>query len=94
MNLRNIKKDIDYVFGAFIEDCTVVATVNAKASAEEIEKLYEEAIDTYNELRDKVTAKCEGSQKAKFNALSKEILEKVDALYEKLSATVKKTVSE
>ena len=42
MNLRNIKKDIDYVLSAFIEDCTVVATVNTKASYEDIEKLYEE----------------------------------------------------
>ena len=93
MNLRDIKKDIDYVFSAFIEDCTTFAAVNANASTEELEKLYEEAIDTYNEMRDKVVAKCEGSQRAKFNALAKEICEKVDALYEKLSATVKKTVS-
>ena len=59
MNLRDIKKDIDYVFSAFIEDCTTVAAVNANASTEELEKLYEEAIDTYNEMRDKVVAKCE-----------------------------------
>lgn len=94
MNLRDIKKDIDYVFSAFIEDCTVVATVNPKTSSEELEKLYEEAIETYNELRDKVNAKAEGSTKAKFAALGKEICEKVDALYEKLSAAVKKTISE
>ena len=30
MNLRDIKKDIEYVLGAFIEDCTVVAAVNDK----------------------------------------------------------------
>ena len=41
MNLRDIKKDIDYVFSAFIEDCTTVAAVNANASTEELEKLYE-----------------------------------------------------
>lgn len=92
MNLRNIKKDIDYVLSAFIEDCTVVAAVNTKASTEEIEKLYEEAVDLYNELRDKVAAKTEGSKKAYFTALRKEILEKTDALYEKLSAVVKATL--
>ena len=28
MNLRDIKKDIDYLFGAFVEDCSICATVN------------------------------------------------------------------
>lgn len=95
MNLRDIKKDIDYVFSAFIEDCTTVATLRSEASAEELEALYEEAIQTYNEMRDKVVAKCgEGqSQRTRFNALSEEICEKVDALYEKLSASVKKAVA-
>ena len=89
MNLRDIKKDIDYVLSAFIEDCTVVATVNSKASYEDIEKLYEEAVDLYNELRDKVNAKVEGPAKAHFSALRKEIFERTDALYERLSAAVK-----
>ena len=89
MNLRDIKKDIDYVLGAFLEDCTVVAAVNPKTSIEEIEKLYEEAVDLYNELRDKVTAKVEGPKGPYFTALRKEILERTDALYTKLSAAIK-----
>ena len=92
MNLRDIKKDIDYVFSAFIEDCTVVATVNPKASTEELEGLYEEAVAAYNLLRDKVNTKAEGGKKAYFTALNKEICVTVDALYDKLSAAVKKTV--
>ena len=32
MNLRDIKKDIDYVLSAFIEDCSIVAAVNTKVS--------------------------------------------------------------
>lgn len=89
MNLRDIKKDIEYVLGAFIEDCSVVATVNPKAPIAEVEELMEEAADLYNELKDKVNAKVEGSKKAHFTALHKEILEKTNALYEKLSAAVK-----
>lgn len=92
MNLRNIKKDIDYVLGAFIEDCTVVAAVNTKASSEQIEQLFNEAADLYNDLRDKVNAKAEGSKKAYYVALRREILEKTDALYEKLSSVVKSTL--
>ena len=90
MNLRDIKKDIDYVLSAFIEDCTVCAAVNPKSDDKVIAGLMEDAIDLYNELRDKVTVKVEGSKKSYFNNLRKEILERTDALYTKLSEAVAK----
>lgn len=89
MNLRDIKKDIEYVLGAFIEDCSIVAAVNSKAPVAAIEELMEEAVDLYNELKDKVNAKVEGAPKAHFAALRKDILVKTNDLYEKLSAAVK-----
>jgi hypothetical protein len=88
MNLRDIKKDIDYVLSAFIEDCSLVAAVNSKVSEDKASGLMEEAVDLYNELRDKV-GKVEGNTRQYYNALRKEVLEKTDALYEKLSAAVK-----
>ena len=91
MNLRDIKKDIEYVLGAFIDDCSVFATVNPNASDEELGGLLDEAVDLYNELKDKVNAKVEGSKKAHFTALRKEVLDRTDALYEKLSEVVKKS---
>ena len=92
MNLRDIKKDIEYVLSAFVEDCSVVACVNPKVTDGSVSELMEEAIDLFNELRDKVNAKPEGSRKAYYNELRKEVLEKTDALYEKLSAAVKDAV--
>jgi len=89
MNLRDIKKDIDYVLSAFIEDCSLVAAVNSKVPEEKASGLIEEAVDLYNELRDKV-GKVEGDPRKYYNELRKEVLEKTDALYEKLSAAVKK----
>lgn len=89
MNLRDIKKDIEYVLSAFVEDCSVVAAVNPKAADEKVGALMEEAIELYNDLRDKVNAKFEGSKKAYYNELRKEILTKTDALYQKLSGAVK-----
>lgn len=89
MNLRVIKKDIEYVLGAFIEDCSVVAAVKGQDADTEVAALIEEAIDLYNELKDKANAKVEGAKKAYFADLRKEILTKTDALYEKLSAAVK-----
>ena len=91
MNLRDIKKDIDYVLSAFIEDCTVCAAVNPKSDDKLIADLMEDAVDLYNELRDKVTVKVEGSKKAYFNNLRKEILERTDALYTQLSDAVSKS---
>ncbi len=90
MNLREIKKDIDYVLGAFVEDCSVCATVNAEIADSEIAGLIEEGIELYNDLKDKVSAPIEGSKKAYYNALRKEILEKTDALYDKLGEVVRK----
>lgn len=90
MNLRDIKKDIEYVLSAFVEDCSVCAAVNPNASQDEVAGLLEQAITLYNDLRDKVNVKVEGSKKAYYNGLRKEILEETNALYEKLSATVKK----
>ena len=92
MNLRDIKKDIQYVLSAFVEDCSVVACVNPKVTDNSVSELMEEAIDLYNELRDKVNAKVEGSKKTYYNELRKEVLSKTDALYEKLSAAVKEAV--
>ena len=90
MNLRDIKKDIEYVLSAFVEDCSIVAAVNPKADDAAVSELLEKAVDLYNELRDKVMVKnIEGSKKAYFNALRKDILVKVDALYTELSDTVK-----
>lgn len=90
MNLRDIKKDIEYVLSAFVEDCTICAAVNPNASEAAIAGLMEEAVNLFNELRDKACLKVEGSKKAYYTALRKEILEKTDALYVKLSDAVKK----
>ena len=92
MNLRDIKKDIEYVLSAFVEDCSVVAFVNHKVTDGDVSELMEEAIDVYNELRDKVNGPIEGSKKTYYNDLRKEVLAKTDALYEKLSAAVKEAV--
>lgn len=34
MNLRDIKKDIEYVIGAFIDDCSLFSAINQKADDE------------------------------------------------------------
>jgi len=94
MNLRNIKKDIEYVLGAFIDDCSIFATINPSSADADLAKIFDEAVDLYNDLKDKVNAKeIEGKKRSYYVALRKEMLEKTDALYEKLSAIVKNSTS-
>ena len=51
--------------------------------------VHSEAVVLYNDLKDKANAKVEPKQrKAWFAGLRKEMYEKTDALYEKLSAIV------
>ena len=93
MNLRDIKKDIEYVIGAFVDDCSIFLEINPGKNAEEVTDLIDEAVDLYNGLRDRL-GKPEGAKRAYFDAIRKELLEKVDAPYDRLSAAVKKGLGE
>lgn len=89
MNLRDIKKDIEYVIGAFVDDCALFLTVHPGKNADGIADLIDGAVDLYNELRDKVNNP-EGNKKAFYDDVRKQLLEKTDVLYDKLSEEVKK----
>ena len=90
MNLRDIKKDIQYVIGAFVDDCTLFLNVNPGKNADEIAGLIDKAVDLYNDLRDKIVSAPKEGVKAYYGAISKELLESTDKLYDELSAAVKK----
>lgn len=94
MNLREIKKDINYVIGAFVDDCTMFLEYHPGLENDDVSNLIDEAVDLYNNLRDKVAAPVEGAKRAHFDAVRKELLEKTDALYDRLSAAVKKSLGE
>mgnify|MGYP000760684618 CR=1 FL=1 len=89
MNLRVIKKDIEYFVGEFIDDCSLFVALNPHKDAEEISKIINEAVDLYNDLKDKVNNP-EGNKKAYYNSIRKELFEKLDTLCEKLSDTITK----
>ena len=90
MNLRDIKKDIEYIIGEFIDDCSLFVTLNPGKDSDEVAKIIEEAVDLYNDLKDKVNAKVEGNKKAYYDGIRKELFEKTDELCEKLSTAVSK----
>ncbi|MBR6054955.1 MAG: hypothetical protein IKP46_06415 [Bacteroidales bacterium] len=93
MNLRDIKKDIEYVIGAFVDDCSTFLSIKPGKNADEITSLLDEAVDLFNELRDKVGAP-EGNKRAFYLGIRKELIERTDALYERLSEAVKKGLAE
>ena len=90
MNLRDIKKDIEYIIGEFIDDCMLFVNLNPGKDSDEVAKIIDEAVDLYNDLKDKVNAKVEGNRKAYYNGIRKELFEKTDELCEKLSSEVSK----
>lgn len=87
MNLRVIKKDIEYAIGEFIDDCTLFVALNPSKGQDEIAKIIDEAVDLNNNLKDKVNHP-EGNKKAFYNGVYKELMEKLDELCEKLSTVV------
>ncbi len=91
MNLRDIKKDIEYVIGAFIDDCSLFSTINLKADDVALGELLDEAVNLYNDLKDKVNMKVEGKKSVYYTSVRRELLEKTDALYQRLSEVVKKS---
>jgi len=95
MNLRDIKKDIQYVIGAFVDDCTLFLEMHPGQNSDDIANLIDKAVDLFNDLRDKVV-KSAGAEKPKvcFTSIRKELLEKTDALYDELSEAVKKGLGE
>ena len=94
MNLRDVKKDIEYVIGAFIDDCTLFLNVNPGRNSEEVANLIDKAVDLYKELRDSVVNAPKEGLKAHFTGIRKNLLEKTDALYDELSVAVKKGLGE
>jgi len=93
MNLRDFKKDVEYFVGDFIDDCALFLLRNPEKATDEVSAVIEEAVDLYNEMKDKGNAKVEGKKSVYYAGLRKEMFEKIDALYEKLSdiiATQKK----
>ena len=89
MNLRVFKKDIEYFVGEFIDDCALFVALNPSKDSDEIATIIDEAVDLYNELKQKANHP-EGNKGAFYSNLTKEMFEKIDALCEKLSAVVSK----
>ena len=89
MNLRDFKKEVEYFIGEFVDDCTLFSAINPDKSTDKMVDVQNAAIDLYNDMKDKANAKVEKKDRKNwFAGLRKEMYEKLDALYEQLSAIV------
>ena len=89
MNLRDFKKEGEYFIGEFVDDCTLFIAINPHKSTDKMVDVQNAAIDLYNDMKDKANAKVEKKDRKNwFAGLRKEMYEKLDALYEQLSAIV------
>lgn len=88
MNLRDFKKDVEYFVGEFVDDCSLFISLNPDKASDKVAAIIEEAVDLYNDMKDRANEKVEGKKGVYFAALRKEMFEKVDSLYERLSEIV------
>jgi len=84
-NVKNLKKDINYVLGDIIEAAYVWELTNASKDNKGSQAIVDEAIDTFDALITKVNAKNVENAKAHFKAISAELEAKGNALIEKIN---------
>ena len=84
-NVRNLKKDINYVLGDIIEAVYVWELTNTSKDNKKSEAIIDEAIATFDELIVKVNTKNVDNAKAHFKAINAELEAKGNALIEKIN---------
>ena len=84
-NVRDLKKDINYVLGDIIEAVYVWEYNNTDKDTKKSEAIIDEAINTFDELIAKVNDKTVENKKAHFNSVKNDLETKVRALIDKIN---------
>ncbi|MCF6296141.1 MAG: hypothetical protein L3J25_10710 [Flavobacteriaceae bacterium] len=84
-NVRDLKKDINYVLGDIIEAVYVWEYANTDKDTKKSEAVIDEAIATFDDLIAKVNDKSIKNKKAHFKAINKDLEDKGRALIEKIN---------
>lgn len=88
-SVKNLKKDIDFLFFEFISDCFLFTSIHTGEKRNEVQNLIEEAVAMRNEFIDRVNHPAGKDNpalvRAYYQTVSKDLLEKVDGYFEKLS---------
>jgi len=83
---RDLKKDINYVLGDIIEAVYIWEITNPEKGTEKSEKIIDEAIDTFDDLIQKMNNKEIENKKAHFKSISAELESRGRELIGKINA--------
>ncbi len=84
-NVRDLKKDINYVLGDIIEAVYIWEYANTDKDTKKSEAIIDEAIATFDNLIAKVNDRNVENKKAHFKAINKDLEDKGRALIEKIN---------
>jgi len=84
-NIRNLKKDINYVFGDIIEAVYIWELSHPKADSKKSEAIIDEAIAGFDELIAKVNDKSVDDRPKHLKGINKELESKGRELIEKIN---------
>ncbi len=84
-NVRDLKKDINYVLGDIIEAVYVWEYANTDKDTKKSEAIIDEAIETFDMLIAKVNEKNVENKKSHFKSITNELEEKGNALINKIN---------
>lgn len=85
-NVRNLKKDINYVLGDIIEAIYLFEMSTTGKPSAETDALIEEAIASFDSLIAKINAKNVENKKAHFTQINKDLEETANQLVAKINA--------
>tara|TARA_R110002049_G_scaffold3795_7_gene27688 strand:- start:1531 stop:1800 length:270 start_codon:yes stop_codon:yes gene_type:complete len=84
-NVRNLKKDINYVLGDIIEAVYIWEQANKDKDTQKSEAIIDEAIEAFDALIVKVNDRKVEDKKVHFKAINNELEAKGNALIEKIN---------
>lgn len=84
-NIRNLKKDINYVLGDIIEAVYIWEYSNTDKDTKKSEAIIDEAITTFDDLIEKVNDRTVENKKSHFKAINQELEDRGRALIEKIN---------
>jgi hypothetical protein len=87
-NIRDLKKDINYVLGDIIEAVYLWELTNPKKVTKNSEAIIDEAINVFDELIAKINLKNVENSKQHFKEINQELEEKGRKLIDKINALI------
>lgn len=85
-NVRNLKKDINYVLGDILQAIYIHEMTTAGKPTETTNALIDEALQSFDTLMTKVNAKNVENKKNHFKQINKDLEETANQLVEKINA--------